>query len=215
MELVKRLLFINMIGIYKIVNPKGKVYVGESVDIQKRWNQYKNGHSQKQWKLERSIKKYGWDNHITEVVEECAISELKERERYYQLKYNCINEGLNLKLTGIGDTKTLDSLEVKQNRSLGQKKRKPPTEETRQKMSQAAKGKPKPLGFGDTIRKAKTGVKLSTAHKASISNSHKKPCTVDGITYDSCKEAAATLNIPERTLHNRLLSKKYTNCWFV
>jgi len=82
-------------------------------------------------------------------------------------------------------------------------------------MSQAAKGKPKPLGFGDAIRKVKTGVKLSTAHKASISNSHKKPCMIDGIAYDSCKEAAVALNIPQRTLHNRLLSRKYTNCRFV
>lgn len=31
-----------MIGIYKITSPTGKVYVGQSVDIEKRWNQYKN-----------------------------------------------------------------------------------------------------------------------------------------------------------------------------
>ena len=28
-------------GIYKITNPNGKVYIGQSIDIDKRWNKYK------------------------------------------------------------------------------------------------------------------------------------------------------------------------------
>ena len=214
MELLKKVIFINMIGIYKIVSPKGKIYIGESIDILKRWNQYKNGHCQKQWKLERSIKKYGWDSHLLEVLEECEIFELKERERYYQLKYNSIVEGLNLKLTGIEDIKTLDSLEVKQNRSKGQLGRKQ-TEETKQKLSLIRKGVPKPIGFGDLMRKAKIRSKLSDSHKKSISKSKELNCSIDGIFYESCKKAALALNIPTRTLHNRLRSSKYPSCYFL
>ena len=34
-------IFIKMIGIYKITNPNGKVYIGQSVDIEKRLSNYK------------------------------------------------------------------------------------------------------------------------------------------------------------------------------
>ena len=30
-----------MIGIYKIINPFGKIYIGQSVEINKRWGKYK------------------------------------------------------------------------------------------------------------------------------------------------------------------------------
>jgi hypothetical protein len=33
-----------MIGIYKIINPKGKTYIGQSINIEKRWNGYKKLH---------------------------------------------------------------------------------------------------------------------------------------------------------------------------
>lgn len=203
-----------MTGIYKITNPKGKVYIGESIDIVSRWNHYKNGYSNKQWKLMRSINKYGWEAHITEVLEECEQSMLKERERHWQLYYNSVQNGLNLKLTGVGEIKTTDSPEVSKNRSGGQRGRKH-SEETKKKLSTLRKGKSKPEGFSEQIRARKLGVKLSEQHKANIGRSHKKPCVIDGITYSSCKEAAATLNIPERTLHNRLISRNYPNCWFV
>ncbi len=207
-------IFINMMGIYKITNPKGRVYIGESCNVEKRLQQYKNGHYSKQWKLSRSIQKYGWSDHKVEVLEECALSELRERERYWQLEFNSIERGLNLKLTGIGDIKTLDSPEVSANRSRGQRGRKH-TQETREKLSAIRKGKPKPDGFGEQIRLKKKGSVLSEEHKRNISKSHMKPCIVDGTEYPSCKEAAKHLTIPERTLHHRLNSKNYTNCWYI
>ncbi len=30
------------IGIYKIINPKGKSYIGKSKNIENRWNDYRN-----------------------------------------------------------------------------------------------------------------------------------------------------------------------------
>jgi group I intron endonuclease len=53
---------IDMVGIYKITNPKGKIYIGQSVDIEKRKYYYQALHCKKQTMLYNSIKKYGWDN---------------------------------------------------------------------------------------------------------------------------------------------------------
>jgi group I intron endonuclease len=203
-----------MIGIYKIVNPKGRVYIGESTHIEKRWQQYKNGHCNKQWKLYNSIQKYGWEAHKVEVLEECTIASLRERERYWQLLHNSIAQGLNLKLTGVGELKTEDSLGVSLNRSKGQTGRRH-TQETKNKLSLIRKGKPKPEGFGASIRLAKTGTNLTEQHKNNIRKSHQKACMVDGVQYSSCKEAAAVLGIPERTLQHRLHSKNYKNCCYI
>jgi hypothetical protein len=46
-----------MIGIYKITNPKGKVYVGQSIDINHRLGKYKrlNGNVSNQKKIYNSL----------------------------------------------------------------------------------------------------------------------------------------------------------------
>lgn len=87
-----------MTGIYKITNPNGKVYIGQSVDIEKRWQAHKQ--AKYDLPLYHSFRKYGINKHIFEVVEECKVNELNERERYYQQKYKVITDGLNCVLTG-------------------------------------------------------------------------------------------------------------------
>jgi group I intron endonuclease len=90
-----------MIGIYKITNPKGRVYIGQSVNIEKRKKEYSSQINCKtQPKLYRSLIKYSFCDHIFEVVEECKIEELNVKERYWQEYYNVLEEGLNCRLTG-------------------------------------------------------------------------------------------------------------------
>ena len=48
-----------MIGIYKITSPNNKVYIGQSVDIEKRLKRYKNLNCKKQSKIYNSLNKYG------------------------------------------------------------------------------------------------------------------------------------------------------------
>ena len=90
-----------MIGIYKITSPSGKIYIGQSIDIKKRWKRYANlSGVEGQRRLYRSLKKYGFDNHNFEILIECDFEQLNELERYYQDIYNVLGEnGLNCVLT--------------------------------------------------------------------------------------------------------------------
>lgn len=103
-----------MIGIYKITNPKGRIYIGQSVDIVLRKKSYERLSCNEQPKLYNSLVKYGFSEHIFDVIEECNVVELNERERYWQDYYNVIEEGLNCRLTGTEDKSGHLSEEQKQ-----------------------------------------------------------------------------------------------------
>jgi len=87
-----------MIGIYKITNPKGKIYIGQSIDIDRRFNEYKKLLCNQSKKLYNSLKKYSPNLHKFEILEECNMNELSDKEEYYILKYNSHINGLNIKV---------------------------------------------------------------------------------------------------------------------
>jgi group I intron endonuclease len=84
-----------MVGIYKITNPNNKVYIGQSINIEKRFKQYKRYACKSQPKLYNSFNEYGVNNHLFEIIKKCEIEELNNKERFYQEKYNAIEKGLN------------------------------------------------------------------------------------------------------------------------
>jgi group I intron endonuclease len=91
-----------MIGIYKITNPNEKIYIGQSIDIKRRFRNYKRlSDCKKQTALYNSFMKYGVENHKFEILTECTIEELNNLERYYQDLYDVTNSkiGLNCVLT--------------------------------------------------------------------------------------------------------------------
>ena len=93
-----------MIGIYKITSPTNKIYVGQTINFNKRIIHYRNLHFYKQKKLYASVLKHGWDKHIFEIIEKCNIELLNERERYWQDFYNVTSlNGLNIRLTKSND----------------------------------------------------------------------------------------------------------------
>lgn len=109
-------------GIYKITSPAGKIYIGESEDILNRKYYYKILSCKKQARLYNSLKKYGWENHTFEIIEECEFNDLLCRERYWQDFYDVLGDtGLNLKLTNCGDLKIIMSQETKNKISLKNK----------------------------------------------------------------------------------------------
>ena len=107
-----------MIGIYRIISPSNKTYVGQSINIEKRFKQYKRLDCKKQPKLYNSFQKYGVENHKFEIIEECFIEQLNEREIYWKQYYNTINEGLNCELFDIGQGYRSDNVKVKISNSL-------------------------------------------------------------------------------------------------
>ena len=109
-----------MVGIYKITNPKGRIYIGQSNNIERRFKDYKRSLKKQQIRLYNSIKNYGYENHKFEVIEECSINLLNERERYWQDYYDVIGRnGLNCRLTecndrsGVLSKETIDKLKNK------------------------------------------------------------------------------------------------------
>jgi group I intron endonuclease len=79
-----------MIGIYKITSPSGKVYIGQSINIEDRWKKYERFLTNKMSigpKLYNSLKKYGWKQHIFEILEECLIEELNKLETFYKQQF--------------------------------------------------------------------------------------------------------------------------------
>jgi len=113
-----------MIGIYKITSPSGRIYIGQSIDINKRFRKYYNLKCTQQPKLYHSLCKYGVDAHKFEVIEECTQEQLNNRERYYQEFFNSVETGLNL-------------LYVKSEHFNGRH-----SEESKKKISDGLKGKP-------------------------------------------------------------------------
>lgn len=95
-----------MVGIYKITNKiNNKVYVGQLSDIDYRWvhhrcdlkaNAHHNIHLQSAWN------KYGKNAFIFEVIEECDLSLLDERETFWIQFYNSYDNGYNLDHGGQG-----------------------------------------------------------------------------------------------------------------
>ena len=87
-----------MIGIYIITNNvNGKCYIGQSINIKKRWNQHKNDafcvtSPAYNYPLYMAFRKYGVENFKFEVLEECTKQELEEKEIFYIAKYKSDGE---------------------------------------------------------------------------------------------------------------------------
>lgn len=73
-------------GIYKITSPSGKVYVGQSVDIYRRWIEHRAGCNYKSH-LQYSFSKYGYDNHRFEILEQLPHSVTQDDLNQWEQKY--------------------------------------------------------------------------------------------------------------------------------
>lgn len=88
--------------IYKLTSPNGKVYIGQTSNINRRFGRYRNLDCKGQPKLYMSLKKYGWSNFKKEILFDGVVSqkEINEIETKYILEY--IKNGLNISLKGNG-----------------------------------------------------------------------------------------------------------------
>jgi group I intron endonuclease len=150
-----------MVGIYKITNPKGKIYIGQSTNIEKRWGVYKRLQCKGQTLLYRSLNKYGPEEHIFEIVEICEIEILVNRENYYKDLYEVFQTpSLCCRYDGKGGKDSEETRlrkQVPKNLTLLQK------ESKNHKISQSNTGKYRTEEMKDKLKKP-----LKEAHKNSI-----------------------------------------------
>ena len=184
-------------GIYKIVNPKGLVYIGQSTNITRRINQYKGLYCKDQSLLYNSFKKYGFDNHIIEILQECTIEELNKLERKFIEQFKSNDRKFGLNLTTGGQDYWFH------------------TEETRKKMSLAQQGNQKALGrkqskeeIDKRISKLKGQTRtqeqrnrMSQAHKGRKASKETRKKMSKSFQY---KNAKRVINVETQEVFNRV-----------
>lgn len=91
------------IGIYKVTNTiNGMFYVGKSNNIERRFSQHLEGY-QSATLLKRAINKYGPENFVLDILEECDEKDLNEREKYWISKLDARNRSVGYNIHPGGD----------------------------------------------------------------------------------------------------------------
>lgn len=202
--------------IYKLTAPNGKVYIGQTVNLDQRMSSYVKGGSKSQKRLHRSINKYGWDSFTKDIIfqGECSGKCLDRLEILFIHQYGSYSDGLNM--TKGGDKppsqkgKKLSPEQIAR-RSIVRRGKKlgPITSEHRAKLSAAHRGKklsPEHRAKISTALRGKTRSeefkqKIRKPKSPEVAAKRCKPVsqfTKDGVwvrDWDSIKEAGETLNI--------------------
>ena len=116
-----------MTGVYKITNIiNGKVYIGESMNIERRWDEHKlelDNREHHSYKLQEDWNTYGKDNFkfeiletidddLKQIIQKCLLYILEDK---YIKQYNSIDDGYNventLELILKGEKQIFDSLD--------------------------------------------------------------------------------------------------------
>ncbi len=86
-------------GIYKWTSPSGKSYIGQAINLKKREREFKRPNSiytSKGSAIDNARTKYkNFELWTYEVIEECEIDELNEREEYWIAYYDTHKHGYN------------------------------------------------------------------------------------------------------------------------
>lgn len=178
-----------IIGIYKITSPTGKIYIGQSVNIYKRWADYRSlCNCKQQGKLYNSFLKYGVKEHKFEIVCNCSTTkECNEMEIYYGKLYNVTDKNIGLNIRDCGGSKgslsneTIEKIrkankgrklteEIKRKISLRQIGRKTWNKGLKGVQNAWNKGLKMPKSMRDKLSILKKGKKLSDEHKKKISD---------------------------------------------
>jgi group I intron endonuclease len=171
-----------IVGIYKIISPTGKIYIGQSINIEKRWKVYKRLNCKAQIKLYNSLKKHGSENHTFKVIEKCFRENLNKRETYWK-KYYLKEKKQNW-----------DKVLFCELYDRGG----PKSEATKKKISKSSLGKKKTQHHKYNIKKARTGMSFTQDHKDNMSNSrfrYQVLCIENNTIYKSANYASKELNI--------------------
>ncbi len=108
--------------IYKITNPKGRVYIGKTVNFKKRKSSYKSDNAKNQPVLRNSFIKYGFENHHFEIIDRFHGTEPHSsgREMFWIKTYMSFckdypeQDGMNLSRGGKGAIGAVRSAETRE-----------------------------------------------------------------------------------------------------
>ena len=188
-----------MKGIYAIISPTGRVYIGQSVNIQKRFSNYIKLQSSviAQTKLYRSLVKYGIENHIFQIMEECDIKILTDREGHWQDFFDSVKNGLNC-------------FRVKTTDKSGYM-----SEETKQRVSKNRKGKncgKQHYSFNNKVigrPHTQENIEIIKIRQQGATNSNAKKIknTLTGEIYSCVGELSKITGISASTLYKKLNTK--------
>jgi hypothetical protein len=188
-----------MVGIYKIVSPSNKIYIGQSTNIDQRWHYYKKLYCKSQTKLYYSLKKYTPEKHNFTIIEECPENMLLKRETYWKNYYKVLDQpSLCCRIDGKGGK---NSNETKLTMSVSAKK---------VGIGKWNKGRKQTDEEKILRSKIKKGTKLSKLHTENMrkgmlgKNATPILCINDNKSYPSTREAAKILNLNERSIQNHL-----------
>jgi len=223
-------------GIYKITSPSGRIYIGKSIDILRRFSSYRSLNCKSQRKLYASLCKYTPERHVFEVIELCSVDIIIERERHWQEHFDVLNIGLNCLLSKTSNTQMVLSQETKnkiskslkgkrlgikmspenvekiRQRMIGRK----PSDITRKKMSDARIGKPlsdltkRNMSTRFKGRKYPNWVKEKRSKKLkgkSIEYFKVKILLNNQILFGSITEASIATNTSRSTISNNLTGR--------
>ena len=202
--------------IYKIISPNKKIYIGQTLNWQKRKSDYRYKKFELQTKLWNNCSFYDWNPEDTfEVIEECFCGfekeNLNEREKYWIKFYDSFKNGLNCNEGGhgnLGHKFSVESLKKMSDAKKGvkhskernlrkserQKKRAfKHSEESKNKMSKV-KIEKMTDEIKDKIRVGLLGNKNGIGNKG---GSKKIICITNNKVYNSIKEAALSLYLHE------------------
>lgn len=151
----------------------GKKYIGQTVEKMQR-RVLRHFRTINQTKISRAIQKYGKYDFVYGIVEEVDDKNLlDDREQYWIKYYDSIDNGFNIKEGGKcarGFKQSESSIEKRRQKLIGR----PLTEEHKQKLSKAHKGKVLSKETVDKMIAYRTGRKLAESCKEKISQSHSK-----------------------------------------
>lgn len=113
-------------GIYKWTSPSGKSYIGQAINLKKRCREFKRTncyYTSKGSAIDNARAKYpNWEDWKYEVLEECSIDQLDEREIYWINFYETYKKGYNSTTGGDGTKGRVLTEEQKQKLSERQLK---------------------------------------------------------------------------------------------
>lgn len=91
-----------MIGIYKITNKiDGKTYIGQSDNLERRLSEHKHKRIET---IDDYINVLGVENFDFEILEQCSLNELDEKEQKYIQLFNSRNNGYNIQMGGFNNS---------------------------------------------------------------------------------------------------------------